>query len=127
MNENMPWSEQRIQRVMAGVLRWGVILSSLMVLAGAAGYLARYGHVVPRHEVFRGEPSALRNIGGIIREALSGGSRGIIEFGLLLLVATPVARVALAVYGFACQRDRKFVVIASIVLMVLLYSLVFAR
>jgi uncharacterized membrane protein len=123
----MSWSEQRVQRVMAGVLRWGVILSSLVVLAGAAGYLARYGHAVPRHGVFHGEPSALRNIGGILREALSGGSRGIIEFGLLLLVATPVARVALAVYGFARRRDWKFVIISSIVLTVLLYSLVFAR
>ena len=46
-----------------------------------------------------------------------------IQFGLLLLIATPVARVVLCVIGFARQRDRLYVVVSSVVLLVLIYSL----
>ena len=45
------------------------------------------------------------------------------QFGLLLLIATPVARVAMAVVGFALERDRLYVVVSLIVLTVLLLSL----
>jgi uncharacterized membrane protein len=44
--------------------------------------------------------------------------------GLLLLIATPVARVALLAVAFAVQRDRLYVVVTLIVLAVLLASLV---
>ena len=42
---------------------------------------------------------------------------------MLLLIATPVARVAFAVFGFAAEHDRMYVVFTLIVLAVLLYSL----
>jgi uncharacterized membrane protein len=47
----------------------------------------------------------------------------LIQLGLLLLIATPVARVAFSVAAFAMQRDRLYVVVALIVLAVLMYSL----
>ena len=125
MEKATKWSDERVELLVASLLRLGVILSSLVVLAGAVGYLIRYGHTIPHHDVFRGEPAELRHLGGIVRSAWSLDSRGIIQFGLLLLIATPVARVALAVYGFARERDWKFVVISAVVLAVLLYSLTF--
>jgi uncharacterized membrane protein len=48
---------------------------------------------------------------------------GIIQFGLLLLVATPVMRVAFTVVAFLIQRDRIYVGVTIIVLSVLLFSL----
>ena len=51
------------------------------------------------------------------------GGRGIIQLGLLLLIATPVARVVFSVIGFVRQRDFVYVVLTLIVLAVLLYSL----
>jgi uncharacterized membrane protein len=48
----------------------------------------------------------------------------LIQFGLLLLVATPVARVAFAVFAFARERDRVYLTVSLIVLAVLVYSLV---
>lgn len=50
-------------------------------------------------------------------------SRGIIQFGVLLLIATPIIRVTFSVLAFARQRDRVYVVVTLIVLVVLLYSL----
>ncbi|MGD0007842.1 MAG: DUF1634 domain-containing protein [Terriglobia bacterium] len=73
--------------------------------------------------VFVGEPADLRNVSGIVRDALALRGRGLIQLGLLLLIATPVARVAFSVVAFAMQRDRLYVVVALIVLAVLMYSL----
>jgi len=74
--------------------------------------------------MFRGEPTDLRSVRGILRDALALRGRGIIQLGLLFLIATPVARVAFSIFGFAEERDRMYVVVASIVLLVLLYSLI---
>ena len=46
-----------------------------------------------------------------------------IQLGLLLLIATPVARVAFSLVAFIRQRDRTYIVITTIVLGLLLYSL----
>jgi uncharacterized membrane protein len=51
-------------------------------------------------------------------------AKGIIQFGLLFLIATPIARVAFSVIAFALQRDRVYVSVTLIVLGLLLYSLV---
>ena len=120
------WTDERVERVIGTLLRWGVILAAAVVLAGGGMYLARYGSTIPDYRVFRGEPSDLRNVSGIVTGAVSWHSRGLILFGLLLLIATPVARVAFSVVAFALQRDRAYVVVTLIVLAVLLYSLAIA-
>ena len=86
-------------------------------------YLVRYGSTIPDYRVFRGEPSDLRDVSGIVTGAVSRHSRGLIQFGLLLLIAVPVARVAFSVVAFALQRDRTYVVVTLVVLAVLLYGL----
>jgi uncharacterized membrane protein len=42
--------------------------------------------------------------------------------GLLLLIATPVLRVAVSAIGFALEHDKRFVVITLVVLAVLVGS-----
>jgi uncharacterized membrane protein len=73
--------------------------------------------------VFLGEPADLRGASGIIADTLSFSGRGIIQLGILLLVATPVARVIFSMAAFALQGDRTCVVVTLIVLAVLGYSL----
>ena len=98
-------------------------ISALVVLVGACLYLARYGHAPADYRVFQGEPTDLRNLRGIVRSALQLRSRGIIQLGLLCLIATPVARVAFSIWGFAAEHDRLYMIFTGIVLIVLLYSL----
>jgi len=74
--------------------------------------------------VFRGEPSDLRRLSGIVRGAIALRGRAIIQLGILLLIATPIARVAFAMFGFAEEKDRTYVLFTGIVLVILLYSLV---
>jgi uncharacterized membrane protein len=73
--------------------------------------------------MFRGEPVDLRVVSRIVRESLSLSGRAIIQFGLLLLIATPVARVAFSILGFAKERDGMYVVFTAIVFSILIYGL----
>jgi uncharacterized membrane protein len=124
MDSKQTWTEQRVEEVVGNLLRGGVTLASVVVLAGGILYLIRYGATQPDFRVFHGEPADLRSVSGIVKDALELRSRGVIQLGLLLLIATPVARVAFSVLAFILQRDRLYVVVTLIVLGVLLYSLV---
>ena len=57
-----------------------------------------------------------------MRNACALNSLGIIQLGLLVLIATPIVRVILSVVAFVLERDLLYVVVTSIVLGVLLYS-----
>jgi len=116
-------TDEQMDRVISFILRSGVLISALVVLGGGILYLVRHGAALPQYAVFRGEPADLRSLSGIVKDVLAFKSRGIIQFGLLLLVATPVARVAFSILAFALQRDRTYVIITLIILGVLLYSL----
>ena len=62
-------------------------------------------------------------IAGIIRGTFAGRAPAIVQLGLLLLIATPVARVALSLVAFVLQRDRVYVIVTTIVLALLVFSL----
>src|SRR5215468_8367004 len=117
------WSDQNVEVIIANLLRAGVILSASMVLVGGLLFLARYGFEPANYRVFKGEPTDLRQFHGIAREATGLYGRGIIQLGLIFLIATPVARVAFAVFAFAAERDWLYVGISTFVLLVLFYSL----
>jgi uncharacterized membrane protein len=117
------WSDDRVQRVIGTLLRWGVILAAAVVLSGGVMYFGSCGSTIPDYKVFRGVPPELRVVTGIVREAGSLNPLGLIQFGLLLLIATPVARVAFSVAAFALQRDRTYVVVTLLVLAVVLHGL----
>jgi uncharacterized membrane protein len=117
------WSDERIEVVVGNLLRAGVLLSAAVVVMGAVVYLTRHGHSPMEFHVFRGEPADLRSIWGILHSAFSLRGRGIIQLGLLLLIATPVARVAFSIFGFAKERDYMYVTFTTIVFLILLYSM----
>jgi uncharacterized membrane protein len=118
-----PSADRRLDLAIGRLLRIGVSTAALVTLAGGIIYLMRHGGSRVEYDVFRLEPAGMREVTGIWRSASAGRGRGIIEFGLLLLTATPVFRVAFAAFGFARERDWLYVVVSSIVLAVLLYSL----
>ena len=123
MKNSRAWTDQRFEELIANLLRTGVLLSATVVFVGAVIYLVRYGFSPADYRVFRGEPTELKSVQGIVGYALHLHGRGLIQLGLLLLIATPVARVAVSVFGFARERDRMYVGFTLAVLVVLLYSL----
>jgi len=120
----MPWTDQKVEVIIGNLLRAGVLLAAGVVLAGAGIYLVRHGAESANYRVFRGEPSELRHLSGIVAYAMALQGRGIIQLGLVLLIATPIIRVAFSTVAFALEKDRMYVGFTLIVLAVLMYSLV---
>jgi uncharacterized membrane protein len=118
------WTDQRIENIVGNLLRAGVLVSAVVVLCGGVLYLIKYGHAPADYRIFRGEPTDLKSLSGIVKDAFALHSRGLIQLGLLLLIATPVARVAFSIFGFAEEKDRMYVAFTVIVLLILLYSLI---
>jgi uncharacterized membrane protein len=118
------WSDQRLEAIVGNILRFGVMAAGAIVFIGGIIYLARHGGEQASLGLFRGEPEDFRTVAGIIHSVLTLHGRGIIQFGLLILIATPVARVAFAAVGFALERDRLYAGVALLVLAFLLYSLI---
>jgi uncharacterized membrane protein len=106
------------------VLRTGATLAASIVIVGGTVYLWNRGALPADYRIFRSEPADLRSIHGILVEAAAGNGRGLIQLGLLALIATPVARVLCSVVGFARERDWMYVTITFVVLMLLGYSLI---
>ena len=119
----MKVDDQSIERSVSVLLKAGVIISGATVLLGGIAFLLRHGSEHVAFEQFQGQPSIDRVIPQILGGALQLRGRSIIQFGVLLLIATPVARVILSLVGFAMERDRTYVKITLIVLVILLYSL----
>jgi uncharacterized membrane protein len=117
------WSDERVEQVMGNLLRVGVCAAAAVVIVGGLVYLTHHGTEVPDHRAFRGEPHDLRSLTGIARDAAELRGSGLIQLGLLVLIATPVARVVFSAFAFVRQRDWTYVVITLIVLAVLTYSL----
>ena len=115
--------DQRMDQIMAVLLRSGVLLAASLVFIGGVVYLSRHDVPTINYRVFQGEPQELRTVGGILREAGKFHGRGLIQLGLLVLIATPVARVLFSVVAFLYERDWTYVTITMIVLALLCYSL----
>ncbi|MFI5143635.1 MAG: DUF1634 domain-containing protein [Thermoanaerobaculales bacterium] len=121
------WSDERLESLVGSLLRIGVTVAAAVVVAGGTLFLVRHGGKQPHYRIFHGVPSDLCSVTGIVRDTRAGSARGLIQLGLLLLVATPVARVVFSVAGFALERDRTYVAITALVLAILLFSLAGGR
>lgn len=120
-------SDYDVQQAIGSVLRVGVVLAAIVTAFGGALLLVQHGGGPVEQTTFHGVPAFLQSIAGIVHEALAFNGAAIAQLGLLLLIATPVARVAFTLVAFAIQRDRTYVVITSIVLALLVYALVFGK
>lgn len=115
--------DKALELLLGRLLRSGVILAAVVVFAGGGWYLAQSKGEAANYRTFHGEPAELTHVPQIVGEAVSLNPLGLIQFGLLLLIATPVARVVFSVVGFAIERDWIYVAITMFVLATLLYSL----
>lgn len=117
------WTDEQVDQILGNLLRVGVVVATVVAVIGGVLFLAKHGLEPARGRVFQGEPPELRSVGAILRGALALRPDAVVQLGLLLLVATPVARVAMSLVAFILQRDRVYVVVTSIVLALLIFSL----
>jgi uncharacterized membrane protein len=118
------WVDLAISRL----LRAGVLLSITII---ASGLMISFVH---HPDYFSSRPALgtltdaddqfPRTLGAVMRGVAEGHGQAITSLGLLLLIATPVARVALSIAIFVVERDRLYVMITTLVLLLLILSFV---
>jgi uncharacterized membrane protein len=114
--------------VIGRVLRYGVILSGLIIILGTiglavskgttdtGGFLIYNASTVP-HDGIDVSPT------GLLHGLATFSAFSWIELGVVVLIATPVSRVLISVFLFAAEKDRLYVLITAVVLAILLFSI----
>jgi uncharacterized membrane protein len=115
---------EKVDVWLASLLRGGTLLAAFVLLIAGAMYLARHGQDTPSYVTFHGEPRELKSIDGIVHSARTGNREALVMVGLLLLIATPIARVIGCVLAFVVERDLTYIVVSLVVLAGLLFGLV---
>jgi uncharacterized membrane protein len=107
------------------VLRGGVLIAAVIIAAGLALFFyqeAGHPQATALHTL-AGAPASI-SFPSILRSAAHLRATGIIELGLLALILTPMARVAMTAILFFLQRDRVFTIVTCIVLLILVAGLI---
>jgi len=117
------WQERDVEVFIGQQLRWGVISASIIAFIGGVIYLFSHGHDTPAYTTFTGAPLYVRHLPGIIHGVLQLDGLAIIQLGVVVLLATPITRIAFSVLAFAMEKDVLYVVITMIVLGVIVFSI----
>jgi uncharacterized membrane protein len=115
-------NDKDLEIIMGNLLRYGVLLSAVIVVAGAIIYLQQHSFDRSQYTSFAGEPKRLTEYKRIWQTAFQGRGRSIIQLGLLFLIATPIARIVFSIVGFVLEKDLLYAIITGIVLAVVLYG-----
>ncbi len=114
---------RKLEQVLGLLLRTGVLLAAFVVAIGAVLFLVHHGMQQPHFSLFQGQPPELRSVGAIVVAAFNLDALAVIQMGLLLLIATPIARVLYSLVGFVIERDWMYIAVTAIVLALLLFGL----
>jgi uncharacterized membrane protein len=120
--------------IISELLRWGVF-GSLLLLAGgtilcfvhSTDYGAAGGNAADLHRLITDGNAFPRTLSWLGHALLRGEGQAVIVAGLLLLIATPVIRVMISIVAFAIEKDRRYVVITSVVFLLLLVSFLLGK
>lgn len=115
--------DEKVESLIGTLLRVGVMTSAAVVVIGAVVFFVQHHNTLIGFQTFTGEPEGLSNVFAIITNAFHGNGLAIIQFGILLLIATPIARVFFSLAAFYIEGDHLYVGITLIVLCILIYSL----
>jgi uncharacterized membrane protein len=109
-------TEDKARRAIAAILRYGALISTLVMALGLTLMLLRGpvrfslgGHLVSFRTLFLG--------------VIHLHAAAIAECGILFLLVTPVFRIMVAGVAFGLERDYKYVFISLAVLAVILGSI----
>jgi uncharacterized membrane protein len=119
----LAFDDHRLEMLMGRLLQTGVLLASITVLIGGVLFLIAHANQPANYRTFSAESANLRHPSHLLPLLAAEDPTAIIQLGILLLIATPIARVAFGVIGFAMERDRLYTAVSVAVLTVLIISL----
>ncbi len=114
----IPQAVDATYTIIGWVLQGGVILSAAVIALGVLLELLQPNKFAPQQ--LQAFP---HSFGQVWTGVLALQPQAVIALGLLLLIATPVLRVAVSIAAFAVEHDWRFVVITTVVLLILLFSI----
>src|SRR5262249_9020720 len=97
------------ERWIGNLLHAGVRIAGVVVAVGAALFLWNHAAETPDYRTFHSQPVELRSIARLLGAIPSLDGRVLIQLGIVILIATPIARVALSAAAFAREGDWRFV------------------
>lgn len=112
-------TDKDVAAIVGRLLRWGVLSACMVAIAGGIMFLMLHSSELSDFTEFRGAPEYLRSPEGIYQALLSFDARAIIQAGVIILIATPILRVALSIFAFAMEQDYLYVLITAIVLIII--------
>jgi uncharacterized membrane protein len=110
-------TDERAHTAIAAVLRYGSVLSALVMVIGVLLAFMEGGSAAQ---------TAPLSAGALVMRAVALDPLAVTQLGILLLLLTPVFRIVIAVIAFGVERDYRYVLISSGVLIVVLASIAFA-
>jgi len=123
VNKKQQPADYDIEQFIGLQLRYGVIIASLVVLAGGILYLCTTGNIpMPHYQEFIGEKAGFSTAHQIWNGVSNLNPKGIIELGVVILIATPILRIFFSLIGFMLEKDKLYTAITFLVLCVMLFS-----
>lgn len=126
-----PGNNAQVDVLISRVLRWGVGASLLLVFVGTLicffesnDYGSNGGSAADLHRLIRADATLSFTFSSFLHSLYHLEGQAIIVAGLLLLIATPIVRVAISVVAFVLEKDWTYVAITGTVLILLILSFV---
>ncbi len=113
------FADKDIELTIGNLLRAGVILSSIVIITGAIIYLSQSGNDHHNYHRFEGMHNTYYSLSFVLHGVAKGSGEHIIQLGVLILLATPVARIVFSLFGFIKEKDTLYIVITLLVLCII--------
>jgi len=115
--------DKDVQIILGTLLRVGVLVSTAVVLLGGIIFMVTQSNHIVSFSEFKPEQAKFSSVADIIKGLKTFDGLAIIQFGVLLLIFTPIARVVFSIFSFLMEKDYMYVIIGIIVLCVIITSL----
>lgn len=123
MEQTKSITDKDFKGLIGNLLRTGVYISMFIVVLGGIIYLTEHAGEKIDYAVFDFNKVSLKTVEGIFAEVLTFKGAAVVQFGLLMLIFTPIARVLMAVISFLIEKDYLYVAIGLLVLAIIMASL----
>jgi len=109
------------------VRKINALVHQLLIVGLAAAAVLMVAGVLLGLFTGQGLPDAMVPLSNLLAELARFNPAAFISLGLLALLATPILRVAGSIVGFAIERDWRYALITTVVLIIVILSIVLGQ
>ncbi|GGF08417.1 bacteriocin-type signal sequence-containing protein [Chishuiella changwenlii] len=119
-------TDKDLQKIIGGVLKYGVITVLVVATIGGLVYLFHHSNDTLDYSKFvENDRSIFEVISTTVKDAFQLKGRSIIYLGILILFFTPFLRLILSLFSFVIEKDKLYIAITLIVIGVVAMSVFF--